>query len=236
MQSLLSHSTQSYEALLDRLLVEHPLEVAMAAAVGSQNLDRYRDAGDGHVAVLRHYGLKDGMSIYDLGCGSGRTAQALIRSGWKGNYQGADIIQRLVDYLNIKCEGYDAVVNNELTILSDNSSLDIVYHWSVFTHLFPEECYNYMRDIHRSLKPGGKMIFSFLEMENDRHFNNTFLSRVGQFKNKYPMGHLDTFLHRDWIRRWADRIGFTEPVFTDGMDTTNHPPTGQALAVMDKRA
>jgi hypothetical protein len=45
---------------------------------------------------------------------------------------------------------------------------------------------------------------------------------------------LDTFLHPDWIRLWAEKIGFGEPRFTDGLDGSNHPPMWQTVAVIDK--
>ena len=58
--------------------------------------------------------------------------------------------------------GYDAHVNTRLTILAMDDLLDMVFHWSVFTHLFVEEAYIYLEDIWRALKPGGKLIFSFM--------------------------------------------------------------------------
>jgi 3-phenylpropionate/cinnamic acid dioxygenase small subunit len=45
---------------------------------------------------------------------------------------------------------------------------------------------------------------------------------------------LDTFLHRDWITRFARDAGFSVPQFTDGSDDRNHPQLWQALAVMEK--
>jgi SAM-dependent methyltransferase len=233
MQSLLSHSVANYEALVDRLLNEYPPDIAMARAIGCKTLEEFEKSGDLQVDVLRHHGLNDGMSIYDLGCGSGRTAYALLRSGWKGQYKGADIIRRLVIFLNNKCEGYHAVVNQTLTILAPDNSVDIVFHWSVFTHIFVEECFLYLQDIFRSLKPGGKTVFSFLELENESH-RGIFKMRVENFRLGQELPHLDTFLHRDWIRRWAAEIGFAEPEFTDGTDNTHHRQFWQTLVTMIK--
>jgi SAM-dependent methyltransferase len=224
-----------YEELIAWLMKQYPPDVAMYRAIGCETFEAFCDTGNTQVAVLKHYGLRDGMAIYDLGCGSGRTAQALIRAGWKGTYKGADIVPALVDYVNAKCPGFEAVVNRDLSILADDASQDRVYHWSVFTHLFVEECYLYMQDIFRALKPGGRMLFSFLELESDAH-RRIFNARVAQFRSGSPTGHLDTFLHRDWIRRWAAEIGFSPPVFTDGADGTRHRATWQTLVVMDKPA
>jgi hypothetical protein len=47
---------------------------------------------------------------------------------------------------------------------------------------------------------------------------------------------LDTFLHRDWIKLMAEKIGFSEVGFTDGNDDAQHPPMWQTVASMAKPA
>ena len=47
---------------------------------------------------------------------------------------------------------------------------------------------------------------------------------------------LDTFLHRDWIALWAEKIGFDKAEFTAGDDQSSHPPMWQTLAAMTKPA
>lgn len=229
------HSVRSYEALVARKRRLHSgdYDMAMMASIGALSPADFVSQGDGQVEVLRHHGLRDGMAIYDLGCGSGRTAMALQRSGWRGHYKGADIVKPLVGYLKSKCEGYEAVVHRDLTIAAQDSSLDMVFHWSVFTHLYPEECYLYMEDAYRCLKPGGKLVFSFLEFEDIRH-HEIFRARVKRFRQRGWSATLDAFLHRDWIRFWAADIGFIDTAFTDGTDAHPHPPFWQALAAMIK--
>lgn len=229
------HSVRSYNALVARCRRQHrgDYDMAMMASIGAVSPSEFARQGDGHVAVLLHHGLRDGMSIYDLGCGSGRTAMALQRSGWKGQYKGADIVKPLVQYLRSKCPGYDAVVHRELTIAAPDASLDMVFHWSVFTHLYPEECYFYMEDTFRSLRPGGRLVFSFLELEDPKH-HSIFHSRLGRFRKHGWSQTLDVFLHRDWIRFWAEDIGFEGITFTDGTDDRYHPQFWQALTVMTK--
>lgn len=235
MGSLNDHSIASYEALVTHKLREHPRnrDLALAQCIGALTLDIFESQGKGQVEVLQYHGLKDGMSIYDLGCGCGRTAQALYKSGWKGRYKGADIIQRLVDEIRRKCPGYEAIVHRKLTVAAPDNSLDILYHWSVFTHLFVEECFLYMQDIFRALRPGGKMIFSFLELDEPAH-HDVFHNRMIAFRDGAPVPHLDTFLHRNWIRNWADQIGFTKLAFTDGNDYSQHPAFWQTLVSMEK--
>jgi SAM-dependent methyltransferase len=225
----------NYRRLVHQLLSEWPEPLAMAKAVGSEDLDSYRRSGDCQVEVLRFYGLRNGMAIYDVGCGSGRTAQALQRAGWEGTYKGHDIIEELVSHLNKSCPGIKAFTHQSLSLLAADASLDLVFHWSVFTHLLPEECYVYLKDIHRGLKPGGTLIFSFLEMSNPAH-NNIFLHGVACSESEESyVPHLNTFLHRDWISQWAREIGFTPPVFTDGWEDTHHRALGQSLVSLEKQ-
>ena len=160
---------------------------------------------------------------------------ALQRSGWKGKYLGADIVKPLVEYLKKKCPGYEAFVHRDLTIRAPDASIDMIFHWSVFTHLYPEECYLYMEDAFRALKPGGVMVFSFLELENVQH-HDIFRSRIGAFRKWGWSTTLDVFLHRDWIAFWARDLGFDSVSFTDGTDGSNHPPFWQALVSMRKPA
>lgn len=79
-QSRQSHSVRDYRALVRRKLKQKPdnRALALAQSIGAPTMHDFVSIGDGHVAVLRHHGLVDGMSIYDLGCGCGRTAQGCI--------------------------------------------------------------------------------------------------------------------------------------------------------------
>lgn len=231
------HSLRSYTALVrDRIRAckgDH--ELAMINVVGCASREEWVRSGDGHVAVLRHHGLADGMAIYDLGCGAGRTATALRRAGWTGRYKGADIVRPLVDHLKTQCPDYEAIVHRRSTIAAPDASLDMIFHWSVFTHLYPEECYLYMQDAFRALRPGGRMVFSFLEMEDERH-RPIFHRRIEHFRRRGWAHALDAFLHRAWIAGWAAELGFTEVRFTSGDDDSAHPAFWQALATMRRPA
>lgn len=230
-----SHSVRDYQALVRAKLKLLPNDrtLALAQAIGAETMENFRSQGDGHVAVLRHHGLVDGMSIYDLGCGCGRTAQSLHRLGWNGRYAGADVVPELLEELSARCPGYETRLNFAPTIIAPDATLDMVFHWSVFTHLYPGESYLYTLDAFRALKPGGKMVFSFLELEEPAH-DRVWQANLDHLRKGHAAEHLDTFLHRDGIRRFARDAGFAEPEFTDGSDTTHHPAFWQSLAVLNK--
>ena len=232
-----NHSVRDYRRIVRRKLRDLPGDraLALAQAIGAPTMETFASQGDGQVAVLRYHGLTDGMAVYDLGCGCGRTAQALVRSGWRGRYTGADVVPELLDELARQCPGYETILNLTPTIVAPDSSLDIVFHWSVFTHLYPAESYLYTADAFRALKPGGKLVFSFLEMEDPAH-TVVWQNNLAHLARGEAAAQLDAFLHRDWIRRFARDAGFAEPRFTDGSDETEHPPFWQALAVLQKPA
>lgn len=230
-----THSIDDYRRIVRNKLKQMPHDrtLALAQAIGAETMETFVSQGDGHVAVLRHNGLADGMALYDLGCGCGRTAQALRRSGWQGTYTGADVVPELLEELARQCPDYATVLNTSPTIVAPDGSLDMVFHWSVFTHLFPGEAYLYTAEAFRTLKTGGRMVFSFLEMEEPAH-NRVWQANLRLLREGKAAAQLDAFLHRDWIRRFARDAGFLEPRFTDGLDGTDHPPFWQALAVMEK--
>ena len=232
------NSPAAYERHLRSKLRLHPndRDRAFAEAIGSETIELFASQGDGQVAILKHHGLVDGMTVYDLGCGCGRTAQALQRAGWRGRYIGADIVQGFVSELKRKCPGYQAHVHRAPSIVADDSSLDMLFHWSVFTHIPLEECFLYIEDSFRALKPGGKMLFSFLELTDPEHYERIFENRLGRVRRNRRLKLMDTFLHRDWISLWAAKIGFAKPTFTDGNDSTQHPAMWQTLAAMTKPA
>jgi SAM-dependent methyltransferase len=233
-----AHFIRDYSKHVENLVNAHPrnLDLAMALAIGSSTIEQFNVQGDQQVEMLRRYGLADGMAIYDLACGSGRSAKALRRKRWQGSYKGADIIPALVAYLRESCPGFDAVVHTDLSIASADASLDLVYAWSLFTHLHHEETYIYLDDIHRALKPGGRLVFSFLEFKIPSHWT-VFASRVEILKQGRRTSTLDMFLHRDQISLWAKTLGFDATIlYVDGDDqtSTSSGNFGQSVAVLQK--
>jgi ubiquinone/menaquinone biosynthesis C-methylase UbiE len=223
------HFIRDYTTLVNKLINIHPnnYDLAMANAIGSPSLEAFESQGDGHFKLIKNEGLKNNMTIYDLACGSGRTASAFVRNVWKGNYIGADIIPKFINYSKNKYPEFNFLLNDKLTILSPNETIDILFAFSLFTHLEDEEIYLYMQDIFRSLKKKGKLIFSFLDHFNSLGSEKIFKHRIYLRKNNLKYDHLDNFLHRDFIKKWGLEIGFNEIFFKENDDT-------QAIAVMCK--
>ncbi len=228
-----SHLIRDYSRLVRMLVAEHPdnLGLAMAKAVGAQTLDIFREMGEKQFQVLRRFGLEDGYAIYDLACGSGSTAAALLRHGWSGDYRGADIIAELANYAEQTNPGLRFFVHSDYSINASDNTLDIVFTWSLFTHLQLEEIFLYAKDCLRALKPGGILLFGFLTLK-DRLHRDLILNRATALENGVASVHLDTFLDTDTISILFERmLGFSPLGFIDAGDENK---LGQALAAFRK--
>jgi ubiquinone/menaquinone biosynthesis C-methylase UbiE len=224
------HFVQDYEALIAQLMAEYPLDEAMSRAVGG----RYEEVGQIECAALRYLGLTDGMALIDLGCGSGRLAWALGRQRMRlAAYTGIDIIQALLDYARARApRGYQFVLHRDLSIPAPDASADMVAAFSVFTHLLHLESFLYMRDIFRVLRPGGLLVFSFLEFAQPGHWemfaNSADAHRAGM------LPHLNEFIERDVIELWSAKLGFHRERFIDASAApwAEAGPLGQSIAVL----
>lgn len=236
--SLSSHAMRDYTHLVNSLIAQYPdnLELAMAKAIGSQTPHEYRLGGDHQYAMLKRARLVDGQSIYDLACGSGRTAAALARHGWQGRYRGADIIRPLIDYATATKPGFEFFVHRDYSIRAESASLDMVYAWSLFTHLQLEEIYLYSADIFRALKPGGILVFSVLTLDSPAHVE-LLRSRAAMIRQGTPPPHLDIFVSRSTVEDlFGKMLGFQllEWVAADDTTATPNGAFGQAVAIFRK--
>lgn len=107
------------------------------------------------------------MTVLDMGCGSGRLPAALGTGGIKVEYVGVDIVQSLLDYAATRSPGhYRFVLHRELSTPLPDASVDIACVFSVFTHLLHQESFIYLQELRRVTRPGGLVLFSFLEFDS----------------------------------------------------------------------
>lgn len=149
---------------------ELQLEVGPATADGYLRIGRIRKED-----ILSRTNVEPTASILDIGCGSGRLARHFVDYVRPpGRYVGMDIQKPSVDW----CEENISPVNSafhfyhqdiyngqynpegkyhasEYGFPFEDESFDLIVLTSVFTHLLPEDALNYLREIHRLLRPGG---------------------------------------------------------------------------------
>jgi len=224
------HFVEDYERVVAHLLQTYPLDEAMSMAVGG----RYEETGKIEAAVIRHAGLTDGMALLDMGCGSGRLAAAISKE-LSIYYTGIDIVQALLDYAASKSPThYRFIKSHSLAIPMKNGSVDMVCAFSLFTHLLHAETYLYLEECRRILKPGGSVVFSFLEFANPGHWQ-AFATTVDAQRREIQ-SHLTQFIELPTIRTWAKHLGFScEYIAGNESPWQSTPALGQSIAILRKR-
>lgn len=222
------HFVEDYEKYVARLIRDYPIDEAMAHAVGGH----YAHFGRIEAGLLRALGLTDGMRVVDLGCGSGRLSSEL-HATTRISYVGIDIVQALLDYAKGKAPGYEFIRHRDLSIPQPDASADMISAFSLFTHLLHAETYLYLQEAARVLKPGGRVVFSFLEFAEPYHWQ-TFEVTRDQVKSR-TADHLNMFIERPVIALWSSRLGMEVERFVDsGERLGGDDPLGQSVAVLRK--
>jgi SAM-dependent methyltransferase len=144
----------------------HSLEDAILKASGAADLD----FGKVQLSILDRAGLRDAGYVIDVGCGTGRLGLAL-RGFPNVKYMGIDVVPEMITFAREKCgrDDWHFAVVEGLAIPEDDKSADYVSFFSVITHLSPRDSFHYLTDAKRTLKPGGKIVASFLDRNIKDH-------------------------------------------------------------------
>lgn len=226
------HFVRDYQKLVTDLLAQFPVDEAMARAVGG-SFERF---GAIEGAVLYWAGLRDGMALIDFGCGSGRLAWVLGKLSIKLDYLGIDIDQRLLDYAKTKSPpNFRFALSQALSVPAPDASADMMCAFSVFTHLRHTETFLYLRDMHRVLRPGGTLVFSFLEFALPAHWKTFTDTAAAELHGGAP--HLNQFIERNAIDVWCEKLGYERVSFIDGTAAPWGEPgaLGQSAAILRRR-
>ena len=225
------HFVEDYERHVSEMVRLHGLDEGMSMAVGGS----YERIGTIEAEILEYLGLRNGMTLADVGCGSGRTAAALARR-LNIEYDGFDIVQSLLDYAKTKSpKNYRFFLNRDIKLPKDTRSYDVICAFSLFTHLLHEETYIYLTDMFRVLKPGGQVVFSFLEFGCPGHWPVFEATVNAAEQSKRP--HLNVFIERNVVERMASKIGFVSSTFFDATASIGASgPLGQTVVALRKGA
>jgi len=127
--------------------------------------------------LLKKYAALSARSnVLEVGCGCGRNAQGLAEFLNDGNYTGMDIEKialdagknnkRLAgkgfkfDFLDVRNDTYNPngkFPATEYAFPYPDSSFDVIFLSSVFTHMLTDEVRNYAKEFRRILKPHGRV-------------------------------------------------------------------------------
>ena len=202
---LRSRYEQHYAALTN----SHEATKAAHLAVGGD----FVAVGALEYYALKAHGLRPDHLVVDIGCGTGRLALQLAERGHE-RYAGFDIIASAVSYAREACgrPEWEFGVTDGLRIPFLDSVADFACFFSVFTHVAHEHTYLYLEEARRLLRPGGLVVFTFLEFGISSHWVQ-FESAVRNFGlNREPI----VFLDRDAIVRFAQQLGYEVLALVDG--------------------
>ncbi|HEX2753705.1 MAG TPA: class I SAM-dependent methyltransferase [Alphaproteobacteria bacterium] len=224
------HFVEDYERHIKNLMSAHPLDEAMSLAVGGG----YDLIGAIASDILIYAGAKNGMSVLDFGCGSGRVAHSLAKRITIPHYLGTDVVQPLLDYAATKTPGhFKFVKHQELSIPAEDGSFNLAYAFSVFTHLLQAEIFIYLTDIARVLKPKGTLVFSFLEFAAPAHW--VIFDHTVAHQRQSVSAPLNMFMDRIQIEVLAKHAGFKIVEFIDSSaERWSGHALGQSIAILEK--
>lgn len=159
------HYVRDYRRMARTLVRRHGHDTAMTLAVGGG----YEEVGAAELAFLRSIKFNETGYLIDIGCGSGRLAYQLRQSAIR--YLGTDVVPALLDYAKERCNrpDWEFVAIDGLRVPERDKAADTITMFSVLTHLSERECFLYLSDAARVLKPSGIIVVSFLDSALKNH-------------------------------------------------------------------
>ena len=204
----------SYREKTQHLLLTKPVKAAMSLAIGGE----FDAIGQLERALLEHLGLGADSFLVDVGCGSGRLAVQL--KGVPCSYTGIDVVEDLLNYARATCKRPDWKFAEAVgfSIPEADGVADFVCFFSVITHLSHADAFRYLRDAARVLRPGGKIVISFLEFKIPAHW--AVFAQLLDEGSEHQV--LNQFISRDALGAWATHLNLEVDCIHDG-DTPHIP-------------
>lgn len=151
-------------------------------------------------------------NVLEIGCGTGRTALGLAKILNDGNYTGMDIeaysistcvtnplLQTkkfkfdLIDIYNREYNPNGKFKPEEYKFPYADSSFDVIFMVSVFTHMLPADTKRYMQEFAIMLKPGGRVFITTFLMDDGSDFESM----------KFPFRRDDAFVQQERLPEFA---------------------------------
>lgn len=129
--------------------------------------------------LKKHFGLEDGFSLLDIGCGYGRLATGFLDASSDISYTGIDVnpsaiawcqkhLESASDHfkfvhINAQNARYNpdgVAIDKDFQLPFEANQFDIAYLYSVFSHMVKDDIQVYLKELRRVLKDGGVVFFT----------------------------------------------------------------------------
>ncbi len=131
--------------------------------------------------LIEHAGLAMGSRLLEIGCGPGRLALGLLSLGFPiGRYEGVDVDPDAIDWcrrwiaandgayafhhVDVRNERYnprgEIRLEDRFRFAFRDQCFDVIFLYSVFTHMEPGDVRVYLAEIRRLLSPGGRVVLT----------------------------------------------------------------------------
>lgn len=181
--------------------------------------------------------LRPDEKMLDVGCGIGRKTLPLTRYlSRRGTYDGIDITPkgiiwcderitpRFPNFKFQQIDVYNQHYNPTGTHLPsaykfpfEDNAFDFVMLGSVFTHMLPDDMLNYLGEVHRVLKKGGRCLITYFLLNEESL--SLMGSKASTLNFKYsgdryrttsePLPELAIALDEEWVRQRYKDVGLT---------------------------
>jgi len=126
----------------------------------------------GTLSLLDRAGVLPGMSVLDLGCGSGEVTRELARRvGPRGRVIGLDMDERVLDHARLASPDVDLPVEwrlGRVEELAETGAYDVIYGRFVLSHLAdPADALRRMR---AAARPGGLIVVEDIDITAHAHW------------------------------------------------------------------
>jgi ubiquinone/menaquinone biosynthesis C-methylase UbiE len=163
-------------------------------------------------------GITKDDKVLEIGCGIARVGREI--APLCAEWHGADISGNMLSYAAKRLDGVPnaylhELPSSDLSIFPDNS-FDCVYSTIVFMHLDKAEMFNYIREAHRVLVPGGRAYFDTCNILSPESWRQ-FLVLLDTYGPGQRPGHAAQYSTPQEMEKFIREAGFAA-IHVDGDD------------------
>jgi len=125
-----------------------------------------------HILNCNGKSIKQFKSVLEFGCGYGRLLEHMSNIIGDNSLHGCDVAEEWIKKLQKRFPKVDFLCNGTKPPLNyKDNQFDLIYSYSVFTHLSEQNHIAWLQELERLLKPGGVMLHSVKSYEFVRRAN-----------------------------------------------------------------